>query len=587
MAIWNRKKLDESVRITKNTADEDGLYFNQNINITDIVSDTGVINVESLNNFRLLKGERSEKFNSFDIMSQDSRIASILNMYSDDCTQYNQSSQVIWAESSDPNCEAFANRLIDNLQLNKNAWSHIYSLCKYGDLYLELFYDTDLTKGNEVQDLNKSLPLSSYERPRGSRLAEYIEMVKNPAEVFDLVVHGKTAFYIKVNSNEGEFNVGNQKYMYTYTNTENSIILPADKYIHICINDAFTRFPNKYVLKNSETGKEQIYDIKEGTSVLANIYKVWSELNLLEDSLLLNRLSKSAIIRLIQIEVGNTDDNDVREILMSLRDKISRSRYLDKSTGNYKNQANPGPLENIIYHATHKGNGAITHDTIGGDVDVKALADIDYFLEKLAQGFPVPLAYVQMKNDDGGGLSAGTSLTKFDARYGRTLKRYQNAYINGITDTINVFAYKRGLTDYINNFTIKMVSPSAVEDNERDEKLSTHTDMIRNIMDVISSQSGDAGEAYNIATKKEILNYLLRTMLQDSGLNEILQQDMIDNPIEKDDEIEEEINIENEDSSSELRDYNPNTNPKFEEPIETNNEEEIINNEQSESEEGE
>ena len=140
---------------------------------------------------------------------------------------------------------------------------------------------------------------------------------------------------------------------------------------------------------------------------------------------------------------------------------------------------------------------------------------------------------------------------------------------------------------HISNFTIKMVSPSAVEDNERDEKLSTHTDMIRNIMDVISSQSGDDGEAYNIATKKEILNYLLRTMLQDSGLNEILQQDMIDNPIEKDDEIEEEINIENEDPSSELRDYNPNTNPEFKEPIETNNEEEIINNEQSESEEGE
>ena len=573
MAIWNKKRLDESIRITKNTSDEDGLYFNKNINIKDIVSDTGVINVDSLNNFRLLKGERSEKFNSFDIMSQDSRIASILNMYSDDCTQYNQSSQVIWAESSDPNCEAFANRLIDNLQLNKNAWSHIYSLCKYGDLYLELFYDTDLAKGNEIKDINKSLPLSSYERPRGSRLSEYIEMVKNPAEIFDLIVHGKTAFYVKINSNEGEFNVGNQKYMYTYTNTENSIILPADKYIHICINDAFTRFPNKYVLKNSDTGEEKIYDIKEGTSVLANIYKVWSELNLLEDSLLLNRLSKSAIIRLIQIEVGNTDDNDVREILMSLRDKISRSRYFDKSTGNYKNQANPGPLENIIYHATHKGNGTITHDTIGGDVDVKALADIDYFLEKLAQGFPVPLAYVQMKNDDGGGLSAGTSLTKFDARYGRTLKRYQNAYINGITDVINVFAYKRGLADYINNFTIKMVSPSAIEDNERDEKLANHTNMIRDIMDVINSQSDGAKEAYSLATRKEILNYLLRTMLQDSGLNEILQQDVIDNPIEDEKDIPEENENNNENTEVDSNRFDPYVNSEFEEPIEPNEEE--------------
>ena len=85
----------------------------------------------------------------------------------------------------------------------------------------------------------------------------------------------------------------------------------------------------------------------------------------------MNRLSKSAIIRLIQIEVGNTEGEDVQEVLKSLRDKISRSRYFDKSTGDFKNQANPGPLENIIYHATHKGNGAITHSTIGGDVNVK------------------------------------------------------------------------------------------------------------------------------------------------------------------------------------------------------------------------
>ena len=38
----------------------------------------------------------------------------------------------------------------------------------------------------------------------------------------------------------------------------------------------------------------------------------------------------------------------------------------------------------------------------------------------------------------------------------------------------------------MNMFTIKMVSPSAVEDNERDEKLKNHTDMIRDIMQVVN-----------------------------------------------------------------------------------------------------
>lgn len=513
----NLTRKNESVRIKKNSDDENNLYYNINKN-NDTINDSNndLLNMNEINKFRLLKSNRNEKFNSFDLMAQDSRVASILNMYADDCTQYNQSSKIIWAESSDQNCADFVNRLIDNLQLNKHAWSHIYSLCKYGDLYLELFYDEE-----RVNDLNGS---NNYFRPNGSTITEHIEMVRNPGGMFDLTSHGKTSFYVKVNSNEENYEAISQG-MQIYQNSsrpEDNCLYPPDKYIHISLNDAYSRFSNKYVLQNTETGEDEEFDIKEGTSILANAFKTWSELNLLEDSVLLNRLSKSAIIRLIQIEVGNTEGEDVQEVLKSLRDKISRSRYFDKSTGDFKNQANPGPLENIIYHATHKGNGAITHSTIGGDVNVKDLADIDYFLEKFAQSFPIPVAYLKQKNDDGGGLSAGTSLTKFDAKYGRTLKRIQSAYISGIIDLINVFAYKKGLSDYMNSFTIKMVSPSAVEDNERDEKLKNHTDMIRDIMQVVNDQD----DAYKPETKKKMIAYLAQSLLQDQGLTDILQEDL-------------------------------------------------------------
>ncbi len=522
--LTGRTKQMEAVRIKHNQDDANNLYYDPKATAKDISSESDdILNMNEINKFRLLKTDRSERYQSFDLMAQDSRIASILNMYADDCTQYNQSGKVIWAESSDPNCADFANRIIDNLQLNKYARTHIYSLCKYGDCYLQLFYDDEINNPDENN--------FGYKRGRGASLEERVEMVRNPASLFDLKKHGKTAYYVSVKSTDEKYDNVSQKLMqYHYYEKEGDMVLPPDKYIHISINDAYTRFPNKYILTNTQTGEEESYLVDEGSSILANVFKVWSELNLLEDSVLLNRLSKSAIIRLIQIEVGNTDDNDVQEILKTLRDKISRTRYFDKGSGDYKNQVNPGPLENIIYHATHKGNGTISHSTIGGDVDVKALADLDHFLEKLAQGLNTPLAYVKQTNDDGGGLSAGTSLTKFDARYGRTLKRIQNAYIYGIVDLINVFAYKRGVTEYMNNFTIKMVSPSAVEDNERDEKLKNHTDMIRDLMDILNNLE----DAYEVQTKKEILNYMIQTLLQDNGLNEILAKDMEDeknNPI--------------------------------------------------------
>lgn len=521
--LIGRNKQMESIRIKKNIDDSNNLYFDP-VKAKDIYnsnesgSELDILNMSEINKFRLLKYDRAEKYNSFDLMSQDSRVASVLNMYADDCTQYSQSGKIIWAESEDSDCAEFCNRIIDNLQLNKHAWGHLYSLCKYGDLYLELFYDREST-----EEFNGNL---RYIRQPGAALEERIEMKKNPADLFDLISHGKTDYYINIDSaNESYDTVSQTLSQKCYKASASDIVYPPDKFIHICVNNAFNRFPNKYILQNTETGKEIEYDIKEGSSTLADVFKTWSELNLLEDSVLLNRLSKSAIIRLIQIEVGNTDDIEVQNILKQLRDKISRSRYLDKATGTYKNQANPGPLENIIYHATHKGNGVISHSTIGGDVDVKALADLDYFLEKFANGLNVPLAYVKGSNSDGGGLSAGTSLTKFDAKYGRTLKRYQTSYISGITDLINIFAYSRGLSQYMNSFTIKMVSPSAVEDNERDEKLMNHTNMIRDLMDVIKGLD----DAYSIDTKKKALNYMVQTLLQDSSLSNILDDDLNNN----------------------------------------------------------
>ena len=97
--------------------------------------------------------------------------------------------------------------------------------------------------------------------------------------------------------------------------------------------------------------------------------------------------------------------------------------------------------------------------------------------------------------------------------------------------------------------------------------------MIRDIMDVINSQSDGAKEAYSLATRKEILNYLLRTMLQDSGLNEILQQDVIDNPIEDEKDIPEENENNNENTKVDSNRFDPYVNSEFEEPIEPNEEE--------------
>lgn len=119
---------------------------------------------------------------------------------------------------------------------------------------------------------------------------------------------------------------------------------------------------------------------------------------------------------------------------------------------------------------------------------------------------------------EGSGLSSGTSLTKLDARYARTIKRIQNAYIQGITTLINIFALDKGLDDYVNNFTVKMVSPSTIEDSERDSTMSERMGLISDFIELL-------GDQYSDQTVKDVFEYFVDTYLSDNELSEILKKD--------------------------------------------------------------
>lgn len=483
-----------------------------------------IVDISQLNEFRTMSSDRETQYRIYDEMALDSVIASALEMYADDATQYNSKGQIIWAESEDQDISSFANRLIDILNLNQNAWSHIYSMVKYGDLYLETFRDDETDEDPLLQkDLSYS-DIKIQEHKNGSIMEEYIEAVPNPAELFDLTKRGKTVGFIKVPTNDTNSIEPKYNYQFVQEGTE-TIVLPPDKYVHIPLTNNTDRFPETVTISFSDgettevDSKSYKYNVIRGKSILHDIYKVYRELKLMEDALLLNRVTRSSIIRIMQIEVGDMPKSQARELIKRVKTLVEQKNYMDKNDGTYQSMASPGPIDNVIYVPTHNGKGSISASNLGGDVDVRSIVDIDYFKNKLYGGLKIPKQFL---GDDmeGSGLSAGTSLTKLDSRYARTIKRIQNAYISGITTLINLFAISKGLNDHVNNFTVKMVSPSTVEDSERDEVMDNRMNMVGTFLDLIGDDT-----MFNSETKKSVLLYFINNFLNEPDIAEILEED--------------------------------------------------------------
>ena len=236
-------------------------------------------------------------------------------------------------------------------------------------------------------------------------------------------------------------------------------------------------------------------------------------------SALLNRLTKSSVVRVLNVNVGDMGKEQVQLFMQRLKEKIEQKSALSVNQG-MAEYTNPGPIENTIYVPVYNGGqGTITASTIGGDFDPKSLVDLEYFRKVLFGALGVPKEFFGF-TDDGGGFNAGSSLTIISAQYGKSIKKFQNIMCQLVTDIINLFLIDRGLDQYVNKFTVRMQAPVTQEELDR----RTNTDnRIRYVGDVMQQMS----DIDDTIVKLKIYKALIGTAINDPQVISILQ-DYID-----------------------------------------------------------
>lgn len=458
-------------------------------------ADSGsLVDVEAITKFRTLSSDRQEKYAQFEDMMKDATIAAAIEMYADDATQYDyRTGKVIWAESDDADIAKAANRLIEVLGINEKAWTHIYALCTYGDVYLRLYRKGDQSDYAQMFEQTSGQTALRVKKEDSSRpIEEYIEYVDDPATMYDLQERDKTSGFIKmINTSDPDAQQNSYYSLVSRTfNVGDVNLYDRKSFVHICLAGNISRNPELVALHDNKTGVTTVYKVKTGKSILEDAYDPTQTVKLLEDSLLLNRVTKSALVRILQIETGDMPKTEREAFLRRIKNMIEQKMALNKTNGVVASYNSPGPVENIVYVPTKDGKGTITTTNLGGDVNIKDIVDVDYFNNKKLSALKIPKQYLNYDAPEG--LGNGTSLTKLSSRYAHTVMRIQNAYISGITTLLNLYFLDKGL-DYINNFTLKMVSPGTIEDTERDEQLANRLNQASDILSMIDGKTDENG----------------------------------------------------------------------------------------------
>ena len=395
-------------------------------------------------------------------LAKDSQISTALSYYATDSTVANSSGQIIWATSEDPKVADLINKLFLRWNINDYVRDHILELATIGNLYIPT---TDMYKtesGNVhahgVALDNNTIPLQDF---------DVVPAYKVPAEnILHIWYQGQPEGYVYQPDDK----------------TNEYINFPESAVIHFSLGGLL----GDYTIDMTEPdGSVSTYDIQFAKPLMDGAVLPTQNLSLLEDSLLLSSLIR--VVKFINVECANAEEEEIQDILQRIKDLIEQQLSMNTITGDAQSFLNPQSPNNLIYLPKVNGADAISITDLNmadnTEADNKLL---DYYQNKKLSVLGIPKEAMNFSSAEGLG-AAGTVMSQRSALYANILERLMTAYKNGWRKAINTYFSVRNLSGYVDQFDLHMnpivTTQSTIQFDKRDAALNQAATLVQLLKD--------------------------------------------------------------------------------------------------------
>jgi len=253
-----------------------------------------------------------------------------------------------------------------------------------------------------------------------------------------------------------------------------------------------------------------------GTSTLEKSRRIWKQLLLSEDAMLVYRVTRAPERRIYKVYVGNMDDGDIEAYVNSIADRFKRAPVIDPQTGQIDLRYNQMGEDQDIFVPVRDENASTPIDTLPGAANLDAIADIVYLQNKLFTALRIPKPFLGFDETAGD----GKNLAIQDIRFARTINRIQQSMIMELNKIAIIHLYLLGFDDELNNFTLTLNNPSTQAEMLKVEHLQQK-------ISLYTTAVADAGNGFAAMS----MTRAKRDILQMS--NDEIKQDLLEQRIEK------------------------------------------------------
>jgi hypothetical protein len=389
---------------------------------------------------------RVERYNQYENMDMDSEVNACLDIIAEFSTQLSETNGTPFDvkyndKPTDHEIEIIKKQMQQWVKLNKldqRIFKLFRNTIKYGD---QVFVRDPETFEMYWVDMSKIMRIIVNES-EGKRPEQYVIRDINP-NFQNMTVAAKTTTDYMTNPVTGTISgssnytmpnggagggVGNSRFMQAM----NEATIDAKHVVHCSLNeglDVFWPF---------------------GRSILEQIYKVYKQKELLEDAILIYRVSRAPERRVFKIDVGNMPSHLAMQFVERVKNEMHQRR-IPTMTGGGQNMMDSSynPLsinEDYFFPQGQDGRGSSV-DVLQGGANLGEIDDLKYFNNKMARGLRVPSSYLPTGPDDSDRAmndgKVGTALIQ-EYRFNQYCERLQALIAQKLDDEFKMFLKWRG-----------------------------------------------------------------------------------------------------------------------------------------------
>ena len=217
-----------------------------------------------------------------------------------------------------------------------------------------------------------------------------------------------------------------------------------------------------------------------GKAMIEPARKIFKQLSLMEDAMLINRIMRAPERRIFKIDVGNIPPAEVDTHMRTIMDKMKKIPYMDEKTGEYNLKFNMENMLEDYYLPVRGGESGTNIESLPGLQNDGQIEDIEYLRNKMMSALKIPKAFLGYDE----GVEGKATLAAEDVRFARTIERIQKIFVSELTKIAIVHLYSQGFkNEDLIDFSLSLTNPSIIYEKQKVEIFNDKIGLATNMKD--------------------------------------------------------------------------------------------------------